>query len=280
MSEESNGLKGVLIYVAVTLLGVIVVSSFLRGLGTSARGPVTGALVVIAMWFPSLARFSATRIADRDWRTPFPLKYFGHPRMAVMLIPLCIVSAIYIFAYVFASLLHVEIQPPVWRGASVAINIALNLPMLALVDAAGALGEELGWRGYLQPRLHQLGVRCSVLWVIIIETLFHVPLILMGTYLSSNSARLTILLFFGLKLGATPLWTWATYRSRSIWAAIWFHAFHNAVSQVLAPKGFGAGDPRILGESGILPVIFYLAAAVIMFFSPKSKGGAWGLPAD
>jgi membrane protease YdiL (CAAX protease family) len=146
----------------------------------------------------------------------------------------------------------------------VAVNIAVNLPLLAVIGLAGGLGEELGWRGYLQPRLDQLRVRGAMLWVIVLETLFHIPIILLAGYLAGGSALTAVALFFGLKLGATPVWTWATYRWRTIWIAASFHALHNAISQVLAPKTFGAGDPRIVGESGVLPVAMYLLAALLL----------------
>jgi hypothetical protein len=85
----------------------------------------------------------------------------------------------------------------------------------------------------------------------------------------------SIALFFALSLGLTPVWTWATYRWRTIWIAAWFHTFHNAVSQVLLPKALGAGDPRILGESGLLPVTFYLLAAAAIFGIARSRGERW-----
>ncbi len=86
---------------------------------------------------------------------------------------------------------------------------------------------------------------------------------------------MSVALFVGLKLGATPVWTWATYRCRTIWIAAWFHAFHNAVSQVLVPKALGAGDPRILGESGVIPIAFYLLAAVTILVMLRSRSERW-----
>jgi hypothetical protein len=118
-------------------------------------------------------------------------------------------------------------------------------------------------------------VRTSLLWVIALETLFHVPLILLTGYLDGEAWAMSVALFFGLKLGATPVWTWMTYRWRTIWAAVWVHAFHNAVSQVLMPKALGAGDPRVLGESGLVPVALYLMAAGIILITMRVRGQRW-----
>jgi hypothetical protein len=66
---------------------------------------------------------------------------------------------------------------------------------------------------------------------------------------------------------------------RTVWMAVWFHALHNAVSQVLVPKALGAGDARILSEAGVLPVALYLATAGAVF-GPSTRlhlrsGQAW-----
>lgn len=53
--------------------------------------------------------------------------------------------------------------------------------------------------------------------------------------------------------------------------AVWFHAFHNAVSQVLVPKSLGIGDPRLLAESGALPVALYLAVAGVVVRNARMR---------
>ena len=120
--------------------------------------------------------------------------------------------------------------------------------------AAWTAPEELGWRGYLQPRLDQLGVRGSLLIVVVIEILYHAPLIVLGGYLASGSLATTFGLALLGKLAGTALWTYGTNRLQSIWVAFWFHTLHNAFSQTIFPKVFGAGSPNVLGEIGILPV--------------------------
>jgi hypothetical protein len=81
----------------------------------------------------------------------------------------------------------------------------------------------------------------------------------------------TVALFFGLSLGVIPVWTVATYTTRSIWTAAWFHALHNVFSQAIVPRTLGAGDELMLGESGIFPVAAYLFAAAAVLLTLKLR---------
>ena len=256
------------------LVGATAAAAALYALHLTVGDNRANGFIVATMWVPAFARFVATSTVDRAWRSPFPVTRWGYPRLAIVLLPLAIVCAIYGGAYVLAWLIGVSTETPAWRGR-VAINVVVNLPLLAMFGVVGSLGEELGWRGYLQPRLDELEVRGSLLWVIVIETLFHVPLILLAGYLADGALAITVALFLGLGLGLTPVWTWATYRWRTIWIAAWFHTFHNAVSQVLLPKALGAGSPRILGESGLLPVALYLLAAGATVGRVWARGEHW-----
>jgi membrane protease YdiL (CAAX protease family) len=275
MSDRPEGLRGIAVFATIAITGVTAVAGWLHLRGLSVGDPRAGVLIMAAMWMPAVARLVATRTVDRAWDAPFPLRHWGHPPLAVMLVPLALVSAIYLGSYASAALAGVPRQQPSWHGLAIVVNVAVNLPLLALIDLVGGLGEELGWRGYLQPRLDQLHVPGSVLWVIALECLFHLPLIALAGYLGSKAWVSSAALFLGLKLGATPVWTWATYRWRTIWIAAWFHAFHNAISQVLVPKSLGAGPAHILGESGVLPVALYLIAAAALFLARRSRGEKW-----
>jgi uncharacterized protein len=275
MTTRTDGARGVLVYALVAMTGVTAVAVALQALGLSIGDARAGTLIMTAMWIPAVARLVATRMVDRAWRSPFPIRRWGRPRLAVLLIPLSAVCGIYLGAYGLASLAGIPRERPVWQGTAMVINVAVNLPLLAAIDVVGGLGEEIGWRGYLQPRLDQLEVRGSLFWVIALESLFHLPLILLAGYLAHESWGVSVALFLGLKLGATPLWTWATYRWRTIWIAAWFHAFHNAISQVLIPKALGAGDPRMLGESGVFPIALYALAAAMVFAIARARGTRW-----
>ncbi len=269
--------KGILVYCLAALLLMLAVVMIMRLAGIEMGSGIGPVVIIAAMWIPALARLIVVRTVDRGWQAPLPLGRWGRPRAAVVLVPLGFVLGIYAAAYTLAWIFGAEQQAPVWSGAgSIAINVAMNSIIGTLLGMIGAMGEELGWRGYMQPRLDQAGVRGSLLIVIVVETLFHIPIIVLAGYLGGDSAAVTIALFFGLKLGATPLWTWCTYRFGSIWLAAWFHSIHNTLSQGIFPKVFGAGSEQVLGESGILPVAVYIVVAVTVFYASHARGTSWG----
>jgi len=275
MSTPPDAVRGVQTYVVVVLAGTTIIAVFMHALHVSVGDIRSHGFILAAMWMPGFARLVATRTVDRGWHSPFPLRRWGQPAWIVVALPLASVTAIYLGAYLLASLTGVVRSSPTWPEGRLLANIVVNLPLLTTIGIVGAVGEEIGWRGYLQPRLDDLKVPYSLLWTIVVETLFHFPLILLAGYLGAKNFLATLALFFTLGLGLTPLWTWATYQWRTVWMAVLFHTFHNAVSQVIVPKALGEGDPLILGESGVFPVIAYLAAGLIVFVILRRRGQTW-----
>jgi len=276
MSAQNAHWKRPVLVFSTTAVGLACfVSALLVSLDLKVTDSLGSALILVAMWIPAVARFITVRTVDRDWKAPLPLRRWGRPRWAIIGLPLFASAAIYTVAYGASSLFGMSRAAPVWDSpGSIAANLAFNLPVLAVIGLFGGLGEELGWRGYLQPRLDQAGVRGAMLWVIVIEWIFHLPVIFFVGYLESTSMAASLGLFFLLKLGATPLWTFGTYQLRSIWVAAWFHSLHNGLSQVLFPKALGAGDPLWLEESGLLPSMTYVVvAALIVGWVWRTRGG-------
>jgi len=277
LSTPSDSLRGVQTYVVVVLVGTTIIAVVMHAVHVSVGEVRSQGFILAAMWMPGFARLVATRTVDRGWHSPFPLRRWGHPAWIVVILPLASVTAIYLGAYLLAALAGVERFSPAWSRGRLVANILVNLLLLSAIGIVGALGEEIGWRGYLQPRLDELKVPYSLLWTIVAETLFHFPLILLAGYLGAKNLLVTLALFFMLGLGLTPLWTWATYQWGTIWMAVLFHTFHNAVSQVIIPKALGEGDPLVLGESGVFPVIAYLTAGLIVFVIVRRRGRTWQL---
>lgn len=117
---------------------------------------------------------------------------------------------------------------PMPIGVMVLVDLAA-LPINAVVSSALALGEEIGWRGFLYPRLRaKLGDPGAVVAVGVIWGVWHAPLLLLGYNYPSLPAgwRLVWMSVFCIEL--TAVLAWVRQRSRSVWPAAIGHGTVNA----------------------------------------------------
>jgi membrane protease YdiL (CAAX protease family) len=155
-------------------------------------------------------------------------------------------------------------------------NVVLNLSILAVFGTFTALGEEIGWRGYLQPRLDAAGVRGSVAVVWLCQLAYHAPLIAGAGYANAGGLLTNVGLFAAGDLPLAFLWTHESYRARSLWPAVFFHSFHNTISQWLFPKLFAGGENELwLGEGGLLPVVGYVLVGAGLLLWMRRRGPSW-----
>lgn len=144
---------------------------------------------------------------------------------------------------------------------------ALKLAPLSITSAAvTAVGEEIGWRGFLWPLVRRRFdfVRAAAL-VGVVWWLYHVPLILFGWYGSIGGLPAFTMAIAGFTLFVGVL----TDRSRSIWPSVMAHAAWNALvaTSFAATEGDDsvpafAGSDALLGEFGWLAAITMLIVGV------------------
>ncbi|MFG1924681.1 type II CAAX prenyl endopeptidase Rce1 family protein [Cryptosporangium sp. NPDC048952] len=147
----------------------------------------------------------------------------------------------------------------------VLVLVAVNATVAVPLNAVLATGEEIGWRGYLLPRMVQAGIRGPVVATSIVWWLFHVPLILAGLYASGPSAPFAALVFGGSVLALGAVAGWSRLDTGSVWPAVLLHATWNAVIQgafdvATAGEGPRAAHDVWVGESGL----FVAGAALLV----------------
>jgi membrane protease YdiL (CAAX protease family) len=95
-----------------------------------------------------------------------------------------------------------------------------------------ALGEEIGWRGFLIPELIKFTSYTKAALVTgIIWAIWHYPGIIYADYNSSTPLMFQLVVFTVAVIGYSILTAWLRLKSGSIWPAVLWHAGHNLFIQ-------------------------------------------------
>ena len=116
---------------------------------------------------------------------------------------------------------------------------------------ATTLGEEIGWRGFFIYELRKVlsftgvSVFSGLIWAA-----WHWPLLV---YYSSNPL-LEFITFFTVIVSMSFMMTYFTFKSKSLWPAVIFHAVSNVYIQKILPELTikNEGTEHWLGENGIM----------------------------
>jgi membrane protease YdiL (CAAX protease family) len=258
----------------------IAIAALATSRGWTVQSPAWAVLAPIAMWAPALARLVARRTVDPEFRSTLPLSRWGVTGARVVLVPLAVPLVVYGIAYLVGWLAGLAYWSPGggrWTTeAQIVLNIVINLTLLSVIGTASALGEELGWRGYLQPRLDAAGVRASVVIVWLCQLAYHAPLIAGAGYASTGGLLSDLTRFAAADLALAFIWAAESYRAASLWPAVFFHSFHNTISQWLFPRLFAGGENELwLGETGLLPGAIYVVVGVAFYAWMRWRGPSW-----
>ncbi len=156
---------------------------------------------------------------------------------------------------------------------TVVISETLVAVLIApLINAIPILGEEFGWRAYLQPKLMPLGGRKAMLLTGVIWGVWHWPVIAMGfnygfSYPGAPWLGPIAMVWFTIVFGT--LIGWATLRAGSVWPAVIGHGALNGMAGIVT--FFVQGQPdTLLGPSvvGVIGSIGFAAVALILFLVP------------
>jgi membrane protease YdiL (CAAX protease family) len=207
----------------------------------------TAALICwsLAMWAPGLGAIAATRFASGERLRSLNLGRLGEKRayLWAWLLP----PVLSLGAGLFTILLGVgELDPefsairgalPEVEGQSFPVGLVVATQVLAaltlgpLINTIFALGEELGWRGFLLPQLLPLGQTRAILLSGAIWGIWHAPAILQGhNYPTRPVTGVFMMIVFSVLLGA--ILSWLYLRTRSPWAPALAHGSINASAGV------------------------------------------------
>lgn len=134
------------------------------------------------------------------------------------------------------------------------------------------LGEEIGWRGFLTPRLTAMsGFIVATLITGVIWSSWHIPMLVLSDYNGGGDQRFEIASFMILVIAISGAFAWLRLSSGSLWPAATLHASHNLFIQgIFDPLTTRGPNPvTMVSEFGVV-----LAATAVVVCIPFWVMGA------
>lgn len=228
--------------------------------------------VIGIMWSPGIAALAARLVVQKNLRN---LGWgWGKTRYQLIsyLLPLVFCIIVYgivwltglgIFSFekfnsIMSTRFGLDAAPPF------ALSFLFMATVWVLIGILFALGEEIGWRGFLVPELYKrtsftkTSIIIGIIWAV-----WHYPGILYTGYYSGDKPWFAIPCFTLMLLGMSFILSWIRLKSGSLWTAAILHASHNAFIQSVfnhLTKNTKATE-YITTEFGIGMAIIYCIAA-------------------
>ena len=232
-----------------------------------------------SMWSPALAAwltkaFFGESIRDLPWRwsgTKYAwLGYF---------IPVAYALPVYLVAWVGgwggfggSAFVRQTAEQFGWSNFPPSVVLLLFVLVTATLGLVGktsrALGEEIGWRGFLVPELSKVvgfggvGLISGVMWAA-----YHFPILIFGDYNAGTPVWFGLTCFTLGVIAESFILAWLTLRSGSLWPAALLHGSHNLwIQSILTPLTRDTGPTKyITDEFGFGLVITTAIGALIVW---------------
>lgn len=209
--------------------------------------------VIGLAWCPGFAAIVTKalfheKISDLGWQ-------WGQSRYVVWgyLLPIIYVLPVYVIVWLTglgdapdADFINESKKTFGLEGTSNGVFLVIYILLIAtvgIIRSSGALGEEIGWRGFLVPELAKV---VSFKWVAIITGLmwafWHYPVLVFGDYNSGTPAWFGLTCFTVMVVAVSFILTSLRLQSGSFWPAVFLHASHNAfIQRIFTPLTINTG---------------------------------------
>lgn len=232
-------------------------------------GAAGGLYVVGIMWCPALAaattlKLNGRKLRELGWKWP-------QARYAWMawFIPLLYATIAYSIVWSsglggFPNREFVEhLVPRMGLRASPATSALVYLFLTGSFGLVGslstALGEEIGWRGFLVPALFKhVGFTGTAVISGMVWSCWHYPILIWGDYNAGTPVWYGLTCFTVLVVAISFVFAWIRLKSGSLWTAALLHASHNLyIQDIFTPFTRNTGKTAwFIDEFGaILPAV-------------------------
>ena len=241
-----------------------------------------GLWVVGLMWSPAAAALlssllTARRLSEIGWRWSW--RYAAAAYAIPVLYGLIAYGATWALrrgAFPNQSFVNKLIRPGETSGAAIGRYVLVRATLGVVLSLTTALGEEIGWRGFLVPELarklpfSRVALASGAIWAF-----WHFPVLLFANYHGQTPAWYSLTCFTLLVLGIAFIFAWIRLVSGSVWPAAILHASHNLwIQSVFDPLTGDTGRTAwVIGEFGAALAIVGIATGVIVATRMRNWAG-------
>ena len=147
------------------------------------------------------------------------------------------------------------------------------LANVAYASLTVSLTEEIGWRGYLLPRLSSLGDRAALLLSGLLHAAWHLPFILLTDLYHPGGSRLVVVPLFLVTVTCVGVFLgWLRQRTGSVWPAVVAHSANNVAAAWLA-AGLTGSDvvlEHVAGETGVVALAGWAVLAAVLLLRHRT----------
>jgi len=230
--------------------------------------PMGYGLATVWSFTPTVAALIMLLVVTREGYTKEGWKSLGLHRLGLSVwwvaFGVTLLITVAATAIVWATPLASFVVP---EGGILNTLIGTLLIQVVILALTFSLGEEIGMRGYLQPRLMSLGRTRALLLVGLVWGTWHMPLYyFMAKLFPVGNVLLFLPLFYGTIVAASFVFGYLRIYTGSVWPASIAHAVHNAAWSTLAALTVASSPVLVnlylVGDYGILIVIGTVIGAI------------------
>lgn len=276
--------KGIASYLLITFIATYAIEFLLIAAGlrfvNGGAGTFLEMVIFAVMWIPAVATVITVKFVTKEGFALTRLRFdrFASYLLWALLVPVG-------FAVIYGLVWLLGIRAPDWtlrgflslfpggaKSAKLPLPPGLMIAMIFVgttvvspfVNSLWAFGEELGWRGYLLPKLMPLGKARAYLLLGVIWGLWHLPLLLVGFGFAGRDRVLSILLFIAFTTAFGSILNEISLRNKSTFIAAWLHGLFNSQRFGVWAILFAGGNALVSGPFGVVALLTWAAVAAVV----------------
>jgi membrane protease YdiL (CAAX protease family) len=254
---STSALRPVLVYLG---------TAFSLALGIAVALPHMGLAALLSALIPIIGVAVAITVTVRpgERRAAWSAVGLRRPPLAVLALALALPAVITFLSFASAWLLGI-----IHFSAGLDLHATVQLAIALFFGSFLFLGEEIGWRGFLYPRLAVLLPRKRAALVTgAFHAAFHLPLLLLTSIYQFDGNRLIVVPMVMVTITAAGVvYAWVNDLGRSVWPVSVMHNAFNTFMETtagLSVAGSAATLAYATTETGIFTLLIVVGVAGLL----------------